>query len=120
MLEAEGRLQTWALSEVPIGWNGLAVDRKLVGMSNTVPAERLADHRLDYLNYEGPLSGDRGSVLRLESGSYCVGAIPALFNVRGQVLHGEIEIISASHGESHWELTYRPASTAVSIVSPST
>lgn len=37
-----------------------------------IPAERLPDHRLRYLNYEGPVSGNRGSVQRLFSGTYVV------------------------------------------------
>lgn len=31
-------------------------------------AERLGDHRRDYLTYEGPLSNDRGSVVRVRAG----------------------------------------------------
>lgn len=33
-------------------------------------AERLPDHRAAYLEYEGPISGDRGHVDRVASGSY--------------------------------------------------
>ncbi len=33
-----------------------------------VEAERIADHRVEYLTYEGPLSGDRGTVTRLARG----------------------------------------------------
>jgi hypothetical protein len=39
------------------------------------PVLRLADHRRDYLTYEGPLTGNRGSVRRVEAGAiereYC-------------------------------------------------
>lgn len=31
---------------------------------------RIADHRLAYLDYEGPLSGNRGRVRRIERGTY--------------------------------------------------
>ncbi len=34
----------------------------------SIEAERLADHRPVYLEYEGPISGGRGSVRRLERG----------------------------------------------------
>ncbi len=34
-----------------------------------VNAERIADHRPAYLDYEGPISGDRGSVRLLSRGS---------------------------------------------------
>ncbi len=36
------------------------------------PAERLADHRAAYLQYEGPVSGDRGQVLRVADGEMTI------------------------------------------------
>src|ERR1700728_1021390 len=36
--------------------------------------ERLADHRRSYLDYEGPLSGNRGQVICVESGVYSLEA----------------------------------------------
>lgn len=38
--------------------------------SGTVEAERIADHRLHYLDYEGPVSGDRGTVARFDAGTF--------------------------------------------------
>jgi hypothetical protein len=35
-----------------------------------VLAEALADHRLAYLNYEGPVSGNRGRVVRWDTGEF--------------------------------------------------
>lgn len=35
-----------------------------------VPAEPLPDHRLHYLNYEGPVSGNRGTVQQWDVGHY--------------------------------------------------
>jgi hypothetical protein len=57
MLEAGGSLRTWALAEPPAA--GRSID-----------AEKLADHRLEYLDYEGPLSGERGNVTRWDGGTY--------------------------------------------------
>ncbi len=57
MLEQEGVLQTWACDEQP------AAGRPAL-------AQRLADHRLAYLDYEGPVSGDRGIVHRVAAGEY--------------------------------------------------
>ena len=48
----EGVLRTWALEREPAA----KVD---------IPALALADHRLAYLEYEGPVSGDQGHVTRL-------------------------------------------------------
>jgi DNA polymerase Ligase (LigD) len=57
MLEAGDVLRTWRLRELP-----------LPGMC--VVAERSFDHRPFYLDYEGPISGNRGNVVRRDAGHY--------------------------------------------------
>jgi hypothetical protein len=57
MLEAGGVLKTWALPHAPAA--GVEMD-----------CEALADHRLAYLDYEGPLAGDRGVVTCWDCGTY--------------------------------------------------
>jgi DNA polymerase Ligase (LigD) len=57
LLEVDGVLQTWALAEPP-------------GEGASQTATRLADHRLAYLDYEGPVSRDRGQVTQWTSGTY--------------------------------------------------
>ena len=57
MLETGDVLRTWALAESPAAVIAIA-------------AEALPDHRLAYLDFEGPLSGNRGSVARWDQGSY--------------------------------------------------
>lgn len=57
MLEKEAALRTWRLTEPP--------DR-----AAEVGATPLPDHRLLYLDYEGPVSGNRGNVTRWEHGEY--------------------------------------------------
>jgi hypothetical protein len=61
MLEHEGVLWTWTLAAEP---------------TQPQTAERLGDHRLAYLDYEGPLSGERGEVSRWDSGTYAI--VPSL------------------------------------------
>ena len=56
MLEAGGALATWRLSRLPGG--------------EAQAAERLGDHRLAYLEYEGEISGGRGRVEIADRGSY--------------------------------------------------
>jgi hypothetical protein len=51
MIEAGDVLRTWQLSSPP-----QALGR------DPVPALRIGDHRKIYLTYEGPISGDRGTV----------------------------------------------------------
>jgi DNA polymerase Ligase (LigD) len=57
MLEAGDSLRTWAIDS-PI----------VVGVD--LPARALGDHRLEYLTYEGPVSGGRGEVRRFDAGSF--------------------------------------------------
>ena len=80
--------------------------------------ERLADHRLDYLEYEGPVSGDRGSVRRVDGGQYRSGAQPLTFILNGRVLSGEIEITAEPDDSAACQLTYRPELPTGATVSP--
>jgi hypothetical protein len=57
LLEAGDVLWAWRLLEEP-------------ATGKDVPAERNFDHRKLYLDFEGPLSGDRGSVKQWESGTF--------------------------------------------------
>lgn len=58
LLENGEVLTTWELSSWP--------------PASSQPVSRLADHRLDYLEFEGPLTGNRGSVRRVSDGVYKV------------------------------------------------
>lgn len=57
MLETPPTLRTWALSSAP-------------ARQVEIAAEPLAPHRLEYLDYEGPISGDRGTVERWDQGTF--------------------------------------------------
>ena len=73
MLEADGVLKTWRLPAPPPDEPRFAV--------------AIGDHRLKYLDYEGPVSGERGSVTRWDRGSYrALAAMSDTWIVR---LHGE-------------------------------
>jgi hypothetical protein len=52
--------------EVLATWQLLADPR--LEESWPIPVRRIQDHRLDYLTYEGPLSGGRGEVARIDEG----------------------------------------------------
>lgn len=82
MLEADDALRTWAV-DAPI-----VADAEL-------PARALADHRLAYLDYEGPVSGGRGSVRRLDRGDYRTltwGPDRVVVELRGDQLAGELDL----------------------------
>lgn len=57
MFEHGHALRTWA------------VDAPIVAGA-TLPTRPLPDHRRLYLDYEGPIAGDRGEVRRVASGTY--------------------------------------------------
>ncbi len=59
MLENGTSLRTWA------------IDAPVVG-GIELPARSLPDHRIAYLDYEGEISGGRGSVRRVDAGTYAI------------------------------------------------
>lgn len=82
MLESEGELLTWAIDKIPSG-------------SVVAKATQLANHRIDYLHYEGDISGNRGSVRRLDHGTYrMIARSEALFqiHIKGARLSGFLEL----------------------------
>lgn len=84
MLEWGDCLRTWALPEPPVA---------MVSML----AEPLADHRLEYLDYEGPVSGDRGYVSRWDFGDYEVEADEPsrlVLLLCGAKMHGRVTLES--------------------------
>jgi hypothetical protein len=95
MLEAGDVLRTWAV-DAPIE---AGVDR---------PARALPDHRRIYLDYEGEVSGGRGTVRRVDQGLYTAmiweeGRV--CVRVHGDQLVGEVEIRQAgaeSDGGGYW------------------
>lgn len=99
MLEAGDVLHTWALAELP---NNAASSR-------LVAAERLADHRLAYLDYEGPVSGERGNVVRVDAGTFDVLAQSAdcwRLAINGKLLNGRLTLERDESGERRWTLKW--------------
>jgi len=79
MLETDGVLRTWSLPQLPTAWaeafehipkSRHATHRRRAAPITTVSALPLLDHRLAYLDYEGPLTENRGSVSRCDVGTY--------------------------------------------------
>lgn len=95
MLEAGPTLRTWRLERPPAP--GLAVR-----------AEASFDHRLIYLDFEGRLSGDRGSVTRWDAGTFAwktEGAECVVVRLDGERLRG---IARLEHvDEKNWLLTWQ-------------
>jgi|YNPMSStandDraft_1061717.scaffolds.fasta_scaffold00672_2 hypothetical protein len=96
MLEQEGKLRTWALAAPP-------------DTAGPIPAEALADHRLAYLDYEGPISGGRGQVRRWDAGLY--EPLPPgdpnrpeeIYLLEGGRLRGQVHLLPPTPPDCYWQ-----------------
>lgn len=78
----DGPLATWRLAKDPT-------------LSLPVAAERIGNHRRHYLDYEGPVSGDRGVVRRVDRGPCRIVAADVerwLVELSGTQLAGRFEL----------------------------
>lgn len=94
-------LQAWRLEEPP-------------QPNTTMQCSSAPDHRLVYLDYEGPLSGDRGHVKRWDWGEYRLELdtpTAIAITVTGHRLLGSLELERDTPGETQWRLTYHATST---------
>jgi len=94
LFEAGEALWAWRLEALPVD-------------GGTVEASRNFDHRLIYLDYEGPISGGRGAVRRIDGGEFdwvekAAGRLVA--EVRGCVLAGRLELTHVE--EERWRLRW--------------
>lgn len=88
LVEREGVLQSWRLLESPERW-------LLAASPAVLNAEAIPDHRLAYLDFEGPVSRERGSVRRWDGGQVerleeSSEVIRLKFS--GEWLHGELRL----------------------------
>ncbi len=92
LLEAGGVLRTWALERSP-------------DATGEIPCQKLADHRLAYLEYEGPVSGARGSVTRWDRGTYRVereSDNELAVELTGERLNGLANLRRSAEGAGRW------------------
>jgi DNA polymerase ligase (LigD)-like protein len=95
MLEQGGVLRTWALDKPPLP-------------GEIVSAERLPDHRLEYLDYEGAVSRERGVVSRVDSGRYEVlqeTSTTLAVRLAGQKIHGVLTLIAEDEALHRWRVS---------------
>ncbi len=97
MFEDGEGLQTWRLLLEP------RPGRQIV-------AQPLAVHRLEYLSYEGPVSGGRGAVCRVDGGHLCLDEVTTdrlSMTLRGDLLSGRATIYRTDDGS--WCFHLSPA-----------
>ena len=98
MLEAGESLRTWELDNVP-------------SAAGPVHALALSDHRLAYLEFEGPLSNNRGTVSRWDCGEYeIVSQDPFELAVLldGRQLQGQLQLTRESTDSPAWLMIFEP------------
>ena len=100
MLEAGAVLRTWRLNAPP-------------EPSRSVEAEASYDHRAVYLDYEGPVSGNRGTVRRWDAGTFTWvrdTAENVAVMLSGMRLHG-LAVLEFNAAEK-WSLRFEPEDRA--------
>ena len=99
MFEVSGSLRTWALNNDP-------------NTGHPVKAVSLQEHRMEYLTYEGPVSRNRGSVRRIDSGTFefvTDTAGEVVVRMEGDVLIGTIRLEKMpGNADDEWQVTYEP------------
>jgi hypothetical protein len=97
-LESGGVLRAWSLPALPAP----AVE---------LTCEALADHRLAYLDYEGPISEGRGAVTRWDRGRYSVcreDADELLLDLSGTKLSGHVSLRPVPGQPRQWRFLWTP------------
>ncbi len=108
MLEHQEALRTWAVNAWP-------------PTGRSAMAERLADHRLAYLDYEGALSGERGMVRRIDAGVFELIAVDAqkiVVQLHGIATVGRLVIESGTLDDQRCRISFFPDSAAAVAASP--
>ncbi len=98
MFEHGDVLLTWAVEQLPT-------------IEQSVTAQRLPDHRPLYLDYEGPVSENRGTVKRIDRGDFdWVSQTPARYEARinGQKLRGTLVIEQDTSDSQRWRVVLSP------------
>ena len=75
-----------------------------------IPPEAIADHRLMYLDYEGPVSGDRGTVTRWDAGAFewlHLNDASCTVRLEGRRLSGVAQLVRSLDGDLAWTFETR-------------
>ena len=98
MLEDGETLRTWAMASEP-------------NPGVEIEAECLAKHRVAYLDYEGPLTGNRGSVSQWDQGTFAwLEDEPDAIELRiaGKRLTGLLRLSRLDADSQRWTVAFTP------------
>lgn len=99
LLEAGPSFVTWALEQPP-------------DTPGIIGAKSLPGHRPEYFEYEGPISGDRGTVTRWDRGEYELNGsseTDLTATLSGCRLQGTVVLRCVISPPDRWEFSYAPA-----------
>jgi hypothetical protein len=80
MLETDSALTTWSIPP-----------QSATGLSFVCSATQLPEHRKHYLNYEGEITGNRGTVTQIDAGVY-EQLTPKVFFLYGTSFTGKLTV----------------------------
>jgi hypothetical protein len=95
LLEQGEVLRAWRLMAEPVP-------------DQEIPLEAIPDHRKLYLDYEGPVSGERGSVARWDWGAYDLledDPDELTLRLEGRRIHGTVRLSRKDSSSWVWFLT---------------
>lgn len=97
MLEANDELLTWRWDEIPLD-------------NQVFVATRLANHRVEYLTLEGRLSGNRGTVTRIDQGTFepPIENAQQQFSILIQTTKLQGELVAHAFADDQWEFRFSP------------
>jgi hypothetical protein len=114
MLEADKVLHTWALAELPDAWRSAHLRTEelrpgcpALAVGDEVEAQQLDPHRLAYLDYEGPVSDERGQVWRIDHGRYALehdSPLVRRIELIGGMLRGKVVLLRTTPNAASWTL----------------
>jgi hypothetical protein len=96
LVESGEKLKSWALAAPP-------------AVGEAVDCDTLPDHRPMYLDYEGPISGDRGNVIRWDRGECRVARCDDAqweLALEGAKLRGTAIISRCEETPSRWRFLF--------------
>jgi hypothetical protein len=96
MLESHGVLRAWALAQPP------EIGPAIIGQA-------LPDHRIEYLEYEGPVSGNRGHVGQWDRGDYSLAEQSRdrlVVQLRGRQLTCQVTIERDRENADGWRFLF--------------
>lgn len=100
-LPARELLATFRVDQPPHTWAALGV----------LPVQALPDHRRIYLDYQGPISGNRGTVIRCDRGTIRLLHYTTTYiavEIAGVLVRGRLDLHADDTAPNVWSLHWSP------------